>query len=67
MIRVKPVEVVQVVGAILTTIGLLMLLPLGAVCLIVGLSVLAVGTFAEVQSKRTPAVTPAPTSPTEGS
>lgn len=68
MIRVKPVEIAQGVGATLVIIGLSMLLPFGAVCLIVGLAVLGVSIAYEVQSKRTPpAVAPAPTSPMDGS
>ena len=63
MITRKPssLEVAQGAGIALALIGLLMLLPLGWVCLIVGLTVVGVATYAE---HRTPA--PVPTTPTVG-
>jgi hypothetical protein len=67
MIRLSPVEIAQGAGAALAIVGLLMLLPLGAVCLIVGLVVLCVSTFAELQGHKRPPRSPAPTSPTDGS
>lgn len=59
----SPVEIAQVLGAVLTVGGLLMLLPLGWVCLIVGLAVLGVAVLVEYRARPTPT----PTSPTDGS
>ena len=59
----SPLEIAQGAGTALAVAGLLMLLPLGWVCLIVGLAVLGVATTAELRSKTPPAPT---TSTTDG-